>query len=175
MELVAEVLKYMIPAVLVLITIRLLQDDRKKESAAQHIRQMQGEIMRQHLPVKLTAYERAILFLERISPENLLPRVNGAGKPSDQFHLELVRDIRNEFEHNLAQQLYISPEGWAALVHAKEQVLALINQAAKQMTAEDDGISMSRKIIESYSQMGDLPTHKATFVLKSDIQKLFKV
>ncbi|MEO0473309.1 MAG: hypothetical protein AAF206_27100, partial [Bacteroidota bacterium] len=169
------VLKYMIPAVLVLITVKLLQDNQKEKSEADHVRKLQSEIMRQHLPVRMTAYERAILFLERISPENLLPRVNGAGKPSDQFHLELVRDIRNEFEHNLAQQLYISPAGWQALVNAKEQVLAIINQAAQQMTAEDDGIAMSRKIIETYSQMGDLPTHKATFVLKSDIQKLFKV
>lgn len=175
-EIVAEVLKYVAPATLLLIAIKYMSEAQaEKEEAKQQVL-IRSEMLKQHLPLKLGAYERAVLFLERITPSSLLPRhTNGEGRSAEQFHAELIQDIRIEFEHNLAQQIYISHHAWAALVQAKEEIINLINQAKKELNEQANGLDLSKKIITKISVSKSIPTHKATFVLKSDIHELFKV
>lgn len=174
-HILGEVLKYVAPAALLILAWKFWHDAHavreQRSLAAEHQRAM----LKQHMPLKLNAYERAVLFLERITPMSLIPRLgNGAGRSAEQFHQELIQEIRSEFEHNLSQQIYISHQGWAVLVHAKEEVINLINAAAREMDEEHSGIDLSKKIVEKISQTEILPTHKATFVLKSDVHKLFE-
>lgn len=174
-EIIAEVLKYVVPGGLILLTIKYLNDSNiEKEKLAQNA-MLRKEIIDKHLPLRISAYERVVLLLERISPQNLLFRVNGSGKSSAQFHQELVQEIRNEYEHNLAQQVYVSNHGWIALLQAKEEILSLINNAAREMPEDADGIMLSKVIIEKTASMKDLPSQKAIFVLKGDIYKLFQI
>lgn len=174
-EILAEVIKYIVPAALVLLAVKYMNDAQMKKQRLDQQQVFKSELLKQHLPLKLAAYERAILFLERLSPENILPRVNGSGKRADEFRMQLVQEIRNEYQHNLVQQLYISQQGWAALLQAKEEVLTMINQASKDVKPEEDGIVLAKKIIESLAKIKEHPTHKATLLLKMDIQQLFKL
>jgi len=175
-EILAEILKYIVPAVLVLIAIKYLNDVQvEKEKVESHTR-FKSELLKQQLPLKLSAYERAVLFLERISPMSILPRCgNGINRTAQQFHAELIQEIRSEFEHNLVQQIYISHHAWGVLVQAKEEMINIINIASKELNEEANGLDLSKKIIEKISTLQSLPTHKATFVLKSDVHKIFEV
>lgn len=173
-EIIVEVFKYVIPAGLVLLAVKYMNDSQIEKEKLRQQEAIKQEILRVHIPLKISAYERAVLFLERISPENLLPRVNGSGKSVPQFHGELVSEIRNEFEHNLAQQIYISYNGWLSLIQAKEEVLGIVNKAAREMDEDEDGIELSKRIIDTLSKQKELPSHRAIFVLKSDMQKLFE-
>ncbi len=173
-EIIAEVLKYVVPAGLILLTIKYLNDVNLEKEKLTQSSVLQREIIDRHMPLRIAAYERAVLLLERISPQNLLFRVNGSGKSAPQFHEELVHEIRNEYEHNLAQQVYISNRGWIALIQAKEEILSIINNASREMPEDADGIMLSRCIIEKTASMKELPSQKAIFVLKSDIQNLFQ-
>lgn len=174
-EIIAEVLKYVLPAAIVLLAVRYMNDSRLEQERANSSQQVRKDILKTHLPLKLTAYERAVLYLERIKPTNLLARVSGSGKSAQQFHLELVREIRAEYEHNLVQQIYISKEGWAALVKAKEEILASINQCGREVGEEADAMALSRKIIEKHSQAENDPAGYAVNVLKGDIDSLFRI
>ena len=136
---------------------------------------MRKEMLRTHLPLKLSAYERAVLYLERIHPGNILARVGSAGKSAQQLHLDLIREIRQEYEHNLAQQIYISTEGWASLMAAKEEIVALINQSGGEQEEGADGITMGKSILEKFSTLSKDPVLFAINVLKRDIERLFKV
>ncbi|RMG27830.1 MAG: hypothetical protein D6730_06340 [Bacteroidetes bacterium] len=174
-DVIAEVLKYVAPAALLLLAIKYMNDAQLEKEKAGLQAQVRLEVIRQHLPLKLTAYERAVLFLERINPASLLPRCgNGLDRSARQFHAELLQEIRSEFEHNLSQQIYISHQGWLLLVQAKEEILSLINMAARELEEDAQGLELSKKIIEKISQLKSMPTHKATFVLKSDVHKLFE-
>lgn len=172
-EILGEVLKYSVPAVLVLLAVKFTNDYHARRNQMKEGRNLRKIAIETHLPLKLSAYERAVLFLERISPENLIPRTGSQGKTVVQLERELVHEVSSEYEHNLVQQLYISFQGWAAVVHAKNEMIAVIRNAASTLPPEEKGLMLSKKIIEICSTWEDHPTHKATFLLKSDILKIF--
>ncbi|MEZ4774972.1 MAG: hypothetical protein R3D00_17445 [Bacteroidia bacterium] len=172
-EILGEVLKYSIPAVLVLLAVKFTNDYHTRRSLMKEGRELRKTTIQTHLPLKFSAYERAVLFLERISPENLVPRIGSQGKSVGQLERELVHEISSEYEHNLVQQLYISYQGWSAVVHAKNAMIEVIRKAASELPADEKGLILSKKIIEICATWEEHPTHKATFLLKSDILKIF--
>ena len=88
------------------------------------------------LPARLQAYERITLFLERISPQNLLIRLSDPAYSAREFQKLLLDEIRNEYNHNVSQQVYMSEEVWNLVKNAKEDLLMLINDASSKMTAD---------------------------------------
>ena len=124
-------------------------------------------------PLRLQAYERLVLFLERISPELLLMRTNYPAKTCEQLHTELLHTIRAEFEHNLSQQLYVSAEAWKSVKNAKNYTIALINNAAKDMDGSTPAILLSRKILEMVMELDQAVSEKAINELKQEIQQIF--
>ncbi|NJO70124.1 MAG: hypothetical protein HC830_13340 [Bacteroidetes bacterium] len=124
-------------------------------------------------PLRLQAYERVILFLERISPESLVMRVNSPNLTSRQFQTELLSSIRAEFEHNLSQQLYISPEGWEKVKNARGMTIQLINTAGDQVKPDSPGVNLSAKILDLIMAADKTPTSEAIEFLKKEVQTLF--
>lgn len=168
-----ELLKILLPAVLVLVGVVVvfnlfMERERRKERI-----ELRSLSMSQIIPLRLQAYERCVLFLERISPENLIPRCEGSGKDLWFFHTQLQMEIRAEFEHNYSQQLYVSDPAWTELVDAKERVLALINQAAGELSPDSTGIDLGRKVLEKMINGQVPPTHQAIRKLKSEMAKAF--
>src|SRR2546423_2199348 len=80
------------------------------------------------LPLKLQAYERLVLLADRIALPNLISRVNDTGMSAKEMQVILTQTIRQEFEHNITQQIYVSPEAWEAIRSLKEQNILIINQ-----------------------------------------------
>lgn len=78
-------------------------------------------------PLKIQAYERFLLFLERSQLPVLVKRVYVPGLTKDAFHIALLQSIEDEFEHNLAQQLYVSNDAWSAVKSTKEELVNQIN------------------------------------------------
>ncbi|MBR2888122.1 MAG: hypothetical protein IKB95_07830, partial [Bacteroidales bacterium] len=116
---IAELLKYLLPALIVLactyLTIRqfLIREEQK-----QRLDLAMGN-QKIITPLRLAAFERIILFLERIHPSNLLIRVQDPGMSAKDFQRALLTTIRAEYEHNMSQQIYISDESWEAVKTAK--------------------------------------------------------
>lgn len=174
-EIIAEVLKYVVPAILVLLTVKFMNDHSARKAAREESQKLRSEVLKNHLPLKLSAYERAVLYLERISPENLVPRISTKNKTVARLQAEFLNEIQSEYEHNLVQQLYISFKGWSALVNAKNEMTRIVNLAASELKPDGPGVNLSKKILEKCAEWEDLPTHKAAFALKSDILDLFSV
>jgi len=174
-EIFAEILKYIVPATLVLVGMRFVMQSQDKRQQQVFQSEIRAEVLKQHLPLKFAAYERAILFLERISPEQLLTRILAADKPAEYYRLELVQAIREEFEHNLAQQLYIEAASWQALVQAKDEVITLVHHVASSLEKESEGRLLARKILESVQTQESGRIQTAIILLKRDIQSWFQV
>lgn len=174
MELLVELLKYSIPAALVLVGMLLVMRENQKKAETRERYQLMQKSLADIIPLRLQAYERAILFLERISPEHLLLRVDGRGKTARIFHAQLLVEIRAEYEHNIAQQLYVSPESWMGLVQAKEQVTSLINQSVQEVSPEAGGVELGKRILQKMMD-SQSPSFPAIMALKGDVQGMFRV
>lgn len=125
------------------------------------------------LPNRVDAYERAILLMERLHPNSLVMRLNNPGLPATIMHAEFLKTIREEFDHNITQQLFISPIAWKLLRDSKEELVKLINLAASQVQDNATAIELSAKIFELVAQLEKLPSEVATEFLKKEFQELF--
>ncbi len=125
------------------------------------------------LPNRVEAYQRAILFLERINPNSLVMRMQNPEMPASIFQAQLLKTIRDEYDHNVAQQLFISPLGWKLLQDAKEETIKLINISSGKIGGSTDSIMLSSAILASASEVGELPTNIAVEYLKKELQSLF--
>ncbi|MPR32570.1 DUF7935 family protein [Salmonirosea aquatica] len=125
------------------------------------------------LPLRLQAYERMCLFLERITPNQLLLRTAGSASNALEFQQILLREIREEFNHNLAQQVYLSNDTWEQIKKAVNEVQSLINRAAAEVDDEAPANDLGRKIFEQVIQQETQPCTLALRVVKEEVQRIF--
>lgn len=123
------------------------------------------------LPNRFEAYQRAILFLERIHPNNLLMRNKSSLTSSKVYQSELLRTIREEYNHNVAQQLFISKLGWDMIKKGREDIVRIINLAGDQMNENSTAQDLSIKILEMLAQLEDLTLEIAINYLKDEFKE----
>ena len=112
MELFFEILSTVFPSIIILIIVYLMMSGFMDNEDKRRRSELRRERSKQSLPVRLQAHERLALFLERISPNSLMVRVN-AEQLSNAAYLNMMKDqIRTEFNHNLSQQIYVSESVW---------------------------------------------------------------
>lgn len=121
------------------------------------------------MSLKLLAYERVILLIERLKPDSLIPRTLTSGLKSKEYQLLLINEIRKEFEYNLSQQLYLSENSWELIVRYKDHIITIINTAAAEFDSQHTATDLARKILEYYIG-SDLKAEKIVKVIKADIQ-----
>jgi superfamily I DNA and RNA helicase len=172
MEQLADILKITIPALIVFFTawvllrnmIRNDQDKRRQELILQNSRTV--------TPVKLQAYERIVLFLERISLESLIVRVSSADMSASQLHSVLLNTIRSEFEHNLSQQIYMSQQAWEVVRNARSNMIKIINSEAEKMPPNSPGMALSKQLLEKIMELDKEPTRAAIDYIKGEIARM---
>ena len=170
MEVFFEILKFTVPTLIALAVVYLIiARFLKHEEVRQHY-SIRKAMIPTVTPVKLTAYERLTLFLERMQPESLLLRTQEPHMTSIALQSALLSTIRLEFEHNMAQQLYVSDEAFVFVKNAKESTVQLINMAAAQCQPNDDASKLSMKIMEMYYASENTPTKLAIDFLKKEIK-----
>jgi len=125
------------------------------------------------LPSRAEAYQRSVLFLERIHPNSLVMRLQNPGLPAMAFQVKLLETIREEYEHNIAQQLFVSQQAWDMVKKSKEETIKIINLAGKQMDATSMSMDLSAKIFEIVGEIGELPSEITVGILKNELQELF--
>ncbi len=173
MDIALEILKYILPALIVFLTTYIMMKGFVKSEEQRRYREISESTQKTTLPIRLQAYERLALLLERISPESLILRVNQPGMTAKQLHSELLSSIRAEFEHNLSQQVYVSSRAWELIRAARGNVINLINAAADQVRDDASAMTLSQKVFEQLVQLKSLPTQEALDSLKKEIRELY--
>lgn len=124
-------------------------------------------------PLQLQAYERLMLLVDRIALPNLISRTNQAGLSARDMQALLTLQIRQEFEYNVTQQIYVSQESWEAVRNLKDQNILIINQIASFLPAEATGQDLSRSILEMLMQSPKASLHNVVAdVLSYEAKKL---
>lgn len=168
MDALFELLKYTIPALIVFFTayfmIKSYMDNEQKK------RQLDIRTNNQKLvtPIRLQAYERLTLFLERINPESLLIRTQSPTMTVERLQAALLTTIRAEFDHNISQQIYISGKTWLAVRGAKDNVIKIINTSAESLEKNQPAGLLSQRIMQTIISIEKSPTQIAMEILKME-------
>lgn len=173
---VVLVLVAIMPSVVVFLTafyaIRHFLGARAKERQMERLAESRTEDRKQVLPLRLQAYERFTLFLERIQPGTLVLRVHRGSMGARDLQAALVATIREEFEHNVTQQIYVSDKAWQKVKQAKEETIRLVNMSFEQV-GDGSGSDLSRRIFENSARLTHTPSQEGLVALKDEVRRLF--
>lgn len=173
MQYISDLIKIFVPSAVVLYGMYSLAKsfiDRQIQEKELNIKQKNSELV---TPIRLQAYERMTLFLERITPNNLLVRLGDKGIQVLDFQQILLKEIRDEYNHNLSQQVYMSHEVWEEIQSAMNEVVTLINTSAGELKSDDPAIYLSKKIFEKVISENHKTTSEALKMLKTEIQTIW--
>lgn len=167
---ILEVLLYILPAALtVAIAFNFFKSFLTNEEKRRRFSLLK-ENQKQALPIRLQAYERVTLFLERINPAKLLVRVAPLSTDKLDYCNLLIQHIEQEFDHNIAQQIYISDATWTLILTAKNTTIQIIRQQAANTTIAD-AQSLRESVLNSLST-SDAPSNFALSFLKKEVANL---
>lgn len=140
----------------------------EKERRVYEWRKQNSDIV---LPIRLRAYERIVLFLSRIEPKSLLLRFDFAGMTVLQLQQMLLQAVRDEYDHNVSQQIYISREAWALVVNARENLTQLINTCASQLSPQSDAMELANLVLVAYASNTNSPIDLAIDYIKNELKQ----
>lgn len=173
MEAIIDVLKFTLPGLLVFATayflLKTLMDNEQKK------RLMESKLNNQKIitPLRLQAYERLILFLERITPDQIILRTYDTSYSVGDLQSALIQTIRAEYEHNISQQVYVSGKTWGAIKITKENMVKIVNQCAARLEKDAPAVELTRVILESIMQLDREPTATAIELLRIEASQYF--
>jgi hypothetical protein len=152
--------------------------DREQKAREQEVREklakLQLETEKTLFPLRLQAYERIILFLERVHPNSMVMRLHKQNQLSMQLHAEMLRTIREEYEHNMTQQMYMSDGAWEVIRTAKEETIKILNSAYGNVKETDKAVELASEIFRLTAAVDRMPTDIALEVVKKEVRKYFK-
>ena len=168
-----EILKYTLPSLVVFIAAFFVM----KKFMDNEYRKLLFELKRGNLktitPIRLQAYERSILFLERINMENMIKRVNRPDMKADQLQMALITSIRSEYEHNLSQQIYMSDDAWEALKTAKEETVKIVHMSMASIGGKGTSMDLAKAIFANLDEEEVPPYLKGIGKIKREVKHLF--
>lgn len=173
MDSVLELLKYTVPALVVFVAAFLIMKKFMDNEYRKQMLELRKANQKIATPLRLQAYERLTLFVERVALNNLVARVHKQGMSAKLLQAELVRTIRMEYEHNLTQQVYVSGNVWQTVKLVKEEIIKIINLSAAQMPDNASGAQLSTHIFETLMKLETPPTNIASDQIKKEIRQLF--
>ena len=174
MEVVWEIVKISIPAIAVMVTTYFVLKQLLDAQFKRRELEFRKEFSRSLSPTKISAYERLVLLLERIHPAEMVLRVHQKGMTSQDFHAELLKGVRDEYQHNLTQQIFISTTAWGYIKNAKEETLKLFNLASSRVPPKASALDLSNMIFQLMAKMEHQPVDIAKDYLKQELRKALK-
>ncbi|WP_439880197.1 hypothetical protein ACSX1A_13650 [Pontibacter sp. MBLB2868] len=168
-----ELIKISLPALIVAVAMYYLIKKHYERDYQMRLLELRKKNTDVVLPIRLQAYERVVLLLERITPSNLLLRVSAAGQTAAEYHRILLSEIRNEFNHNMSQQVYMTEQAWQQVQHAREDVVNLINRTFQELPQNAKGTELAKRVLENVLNSETDPTARALSYVKQEIGQVF--
>ena len=167
-----EILKYYVPALCVLLATWIIMHKFYKSEAEKRLWELKRLSQKEISPLRMRAYERLSLLLERTTPEHMLLELNLGEMTILQVQQHLMRTIRMEYDHNLSQQIYVSNQVWDAIIASRDQMVAFINTMAQQMPPESTALDYAKVLITAYSSNGQTANDQAMQLLRTEARSL---
>jgi hypothetical protein len=173
MDNLTDLIQILVPAGLVLYAMFLVvRSFLQKQFEAQMV-SLKMKTTDTVLPIRLQAYERVCLLLERVSPNNMLLRLTDPAISAFDFQEILLTEIREELNHNLSQQLYMSDVAWNKVRSTVNVIIAVIQDASQEMTADKSSIDLAQNIFDKMMKLDADPVGDTLTFVKNEIRQIF--
>lgn len=174
METFLEILKYTVPSLVVFATayalLNLLLQGYQRQQRAAFSQQNAGTV----LPLRLQAYERLAILCDRSALANVLLRVRTPQMNASELKAAIFITLRQEFDHNVSQQVYVSDTLWRIVLLARDQTFELVAKAAEDLPADADGGELVDRIFSLLQQQGSpTPLERALHAVRTEASQLF--
>ncbi len=167
-----EILQITIPALLVLVMAYIILDKMLKNDQNRRNYELRKSSLTATIPLRLRAYERLMLVIERTTPNKIIINIIQPEMTCFGLQAQLLSNIREEFSHNVSQQIYVSSELWTVIRATEESLIKLINMCASQFAPEMPAAALAERIIEIYTQSEKSPGEIATEMLKKEVREM---
>lgn len=167
-----DILKFTIPSLILLACVWIVMHQMFKSEADKRQWEMKKQSQKEISQMRLRAYERLSILLERTQPEHLLAEMNLNGMSVLDVQQHLLRTIRMEYDHNLSQQVYISDELWDKILLARDEMGAFINSIAIQLAPGSSALDYAKALLTAYASNGETPNELALMMLKNEVRQL---
>ena len=164
--------KLIIPSCFILYATYLLVKVFLNKELEKHVLEAKMKNIEIVLPLKIQAYERMCLFLERISLQNIIQRTHTSNMTSGELQRLLIQEIRNEFHHNTAQQIYVSETIWMEIKKAVEELILFINKSSLDIPQDAKSIELIRHLLEQSIHTEEQSVSKALRNLKEEVRNI---
>src|SRR5215217_4968699 len=164
-----DILKYTVAGIgVVWVAVYLIKPYLDKQEQLQLL-EFKKSVNSQTLPLRLQAYERMVLFVERINPANMLIRLQAGSYSAAELHALVSNEVRNEYQHNITQQIYVSLRTWGIVKQLKNDTIAIISNAAKALPENASGMELSKLVLAHLSQLETDPFDAGLSFIRSDL------
>ncbi len=170
MDYTTELIKILVPALLVLYAMFLVVRSFLNKQFDQKMVELKAKNTEVILPIRLQAYERIALLLERVSPNNMLLRLSDPQMSAFDFQQLLLKEIREEQNHNLSQQVYMSDDAWNATKKAINAIITVIQTASAQMDGTKNAVDLAEAIFGEMMKLESDPTVDALSIVKNELR-----
>ena len=167
-----DIIKLTVSGLLVLLAAFYMAKPYLERFEKQQLIKLKQASNQQTLPLRLQAYERLTLFIDRTNPVNMLVRLNNQSFSAGELHYLVLSEIRNEYQHNITQQIYVSISSWEIVTRVKNDTISLMNNALKALPAQATGLDFGRLVLEQISRMGDSPYEAAAALIRDEAGQL---
>ena len=168
---IIEILAYTIPSIITGGVAYYLFNSHFKDQQNTRRWLLQKENQKEALPLRLQAYERMTLYMERINPTKLLIRIPPISPDKNDYENFIIAHIEQEFEHNLTQQIYMSDECWTIIVTAKNATIQMIRKANR--TESVDNADKLREVVLNDLIKKQAPSNAALAYIKNEVGKMW--
>ncbi len=170
LEVLLEILKFTLPALIVFITVYQLMKKFTESQIRMKVLENQKNQSDQTLPLKLQAYERLAVFCERISVPNLISRLKTSRMTVKELQGAMMIAIQQEFEHNVAMQIYVSESLWKIIELAKNQTTAIVAEANAGLNDQDNSELFAEMVLKKQYEQNLIPVDHARAAIKKEVQ-----
>lgn len=168
---ITEIIAYTLPSLITGTVAYLLFNSHFKDQQNTRRWLLQKDNQAATLPLRLQAYERMTLFMERINPSQLLVRITPHSEDKNEYQNFVIAQVEQEFEHNMTQQIYISDECWSIIITAKNATIQMVRLAAKNEKVTD--ANSLREVIISDLLEKPSPSSAALAFIKNEVAQLW--
>jgi hypothetical protein len=162
----------LLPSLVVLAAVVLVLNQQYRRQRQELSSEIRLRAFSQVMPLRLAAYERAMLLCTRMQPDALLLRAQPQGKTAPQLRGQLLDEIRTEYEHNAVQQLYISEAAWEAVLTGRDSLIGAVTSAGETAGESVSGVGLGQALLRQLNEAGGDPFVPAVRLLKSDMQRM---
>ena len=166
-----DALLYAVPAIITgFIAYYFFKEHTKNEDGRRRFL-LKKDLQVNTMPLRLQAYERLVIFLERITPSKLMIRVEPTSSDNESYESLLIANIEQEFEHNLSQQIYITDDCWTIVCAAKNATIQLIRKASR--LEKTDTANKLREVVLTEMMEKRSPSDAALSYIKQEVSDMW--